>query len=263
MCAADVNSSEVTTAYPHQSPRRGTRRQRPPAVPLLLEMTVSSNPDRVSDPLSEAIACATRNHGTAERAVETTKRVLNLHLERAVLASIDYAPTVEEQSFQTEDFPKIVTRRNASHVESALRRKLLRALDGAGDAAGVLPRQQHGGLRHRLWRFDHLGQNLEATATGEPALGEHHPYRWAMVTATSGLDPVNRNFRCELEVDGSWSPPTQGHRRCAPSVIGDGLRLKLSQPPAGLRPPVGADTPRRTPAFQRAPQTYRPPAPSP
>ena len=114
VCAADVNSSEVTTAYPHQSPRRGTRRQRPPAVPLLLEMTVSSNPDRVSDPLSEAIACATRNHGTAERAVETTKRVLNLHLERAVLASIDHAPTVEEQSFQTEDFRKIVTRRNAA-----------------------------------------------------------------------------------------------------------------------------------------------------
>ena len=83
-------------------------------MPLLLEMTVSSNPDRVSDPLSEAIACATRNHGTAERAVETTKRVLNLHLERAVLASIDYALTVEEQSFQTEDFRKIVTRRNAA-----------------------------------------------------------------------------------------------------------------------------------------------------
>lgn len=34
----------------------------------------------------------------------STKRLLNLHLERAVLATLDYATTAGEQSFQTDDF---------------------------------------------------------------------------------------------------------------------------------------------------------------
>jgi enoyl-CoA hydratase len=47
------------------------------------------------------------------QAVESTKRLLNIHLERSVLAVLDYANTAEEQSFQTEDFRNIVTRLNA------------------------------------------------------------------------------------------------------------------------------------------------------
>jgi enoyl-CoA hydratase len=39
--------------------------------------------------------------------------MLNIHLERAVLAALDYANAAEEQSFQTEDFRNIVTRLNA------------------------------------------------------------------------------------------------------------------------------------------------------
>jgi enoyl-CoA hydratase/carnithine racemase len=58
----------------------------------------------VADPLGAAVACATRIAGLPRQAVESTKRLLNLHLERAVLATLDYANTAEEQSFDTEDF---------------------------------------------------------------------------------------------------------------------------------------------------------------
>ena len=37
------------------------------------------------------------------KAVEATKRVMNLHLERAVLATIDFAMACETESFDTED----------------------------------------------------------------------------------------------------------------------------------------------------------------
>jgi hypothetical protein len=45
--------------------------------------------------------------------VESTKRLLNIHLERAVLATLDFANTAEEQSFRTDDFANIVARLNA------------------------------------------------------------------------------------------------------------------------------------------------------
>jgi hypothetical protein len=37
------------------------------------------------------------------QAVEATKRVLNLHVERAVLATIDFAMTAESESFDTPE----------------------------------------------------------------------------------------------------------------------------------------------------------------
>ena len=58
----------------------------------------------VPDPLAAARQCATQIAGLARQAVESTKRLLNLHLERAVLATLDFATTAEEQSFQTDDF---------------------------------------------------------------------------------------------------------------------------------------------------------------
>jgi len=67
----------------------------------------------VADPVAEAIACAKRIMELPQQAVESTKRVLNIHLERAVLASLDYALSAENQSFQTEDFRAIVTKLNA------------------------------------------------------------------------------------------------------------------------------------------------------
>ena len=66
-----------------------------------------------ADPLAEAIACAKRIMELPQQAVESTKRVLNVHLERAVLATLDFALTAENQSFQTEDFRSIITKLTA------------------------------------------------------------------------------------------------------------------------------------------------------
>ncbi|NKQ51500.1 enoyl-CoA hydratase/isomerase family protein [Amycolatopsis sp. K13G38] len=58
----------------------------------------------VADPVAEALACAKRIAGLPRQAVESTKRILNLRLEQAVLSTLDYATTAEYQSFGTEDF---------------------------------------------------------------------------------------------------------------------------------------------------------------
>jgi enoyl-CoA hydratase/carnithine racemase len=49
--------------------------------------------------LDRALACAHRIAKLPQQAVEDTRRVLNLHLERAVLATLDYALTAEDRSF--------------------------------------------------------------------------------------------------------------------------------------------------------------------
>ncbi|MEU5880568.1 enoyl-CoA hydratase/isomerase family protein [Spirillospora sp. NPDC047279] len=64
----------------------------------------------VADPLAEALACAKRIAGLPRKAAESTKRLLNLHLERAVLATLDFATTAEELTFQTEDFQTTIAR---------------------------------------------------------------------------------------------------------------------------------------------------------
>ncbi|NNN28843.1 enoyl-CoA hydratase/isomerase family protein [Streptomyces sp. S3(2020)] len=64
----------------------------------------------VSDPLAEATACAKRIAELPRQAVESTKRLLNLHLERAVLATLDFATNAEEQSFRTDDFRTTLAR---------------------------------------------------------------------------------------------------------------------------------------------------------
>ncbi|MGI5460318.1 enoyl-CoA hydratase/isomerase family protein [Streptomyces sp. CA-249302] len=64
----------------------------------------------VADPLAEATACAKRIAGLPRQAAESTKRLLNMHLERAVLATLDYATSAEEQSFQTDDFRDTLAR---------------------------------------------------------------------------------------------------------------------------------------------------------
>jgi enoyl-CoA hydratase/carnithine racemase len=47
----------------------------------------------------QALACARRISKLPRRAVEDTKRVLNMHLERAVLATLDFALSAEDRSF--------------------------------------------------------------------------------------------------------------------------------------------------------------------
>jgi hypothetical protein len=49
--------------------------------------------------VNDAVACAHRIAKLPRRAVEDTKRILNLHLERAVLATLDFALSAEDRSF--------------------------------------------------------------------------------------------------------------------------------------------------------------------
>ena len=62
----------------------------------------------VADPLAEAIACAKKIMELPQQALESTKRLMNIQLEKSVMASLDYANLSEYVSFGTADFNKIV-----------------------------------------------------------------------------------------------------------------------------------------------------------
>ena len=81
------------------------------SAPRAAEMGLANHV--VADPLSEALACAKRIAGLPRQAVESTKRIFNLQLERAVLATLDFAMTAEEQSFGTADFRSIIAGRTS------------------------------------------------------------------------------------------------------------------------------------------------------
>ena len=49
--------------------------------------------------MEKAMACAKKIAALPAQAVQDTKRILNLHLERAVVATIDFALTAEDRSF--------------------------------------------------------------------------------------------------------------------------------------------------------------------
>jgi enoyl-CoA hydratase/carnithine racemase len=53
--------------------------------------------------LTQALACAHRIAKLPKQATEDTKRLLNLHLERAVLATLDFALTAEYRSFTSPE----------------------------------------------------------------------------------------------------------------------------------------------------------------
>ena len=53
--------------------------------------------------LEAALATAQKIAALPQQAVEATKRVLNLHVERSVLATIDFAMASESESFDTPD----------------------------------------------------------------------------------------------------------------------------------------------------------------
>jgi enoyl-CoA hydratase/carnithine racemase len=57
-----------------------------------------------------ALAAARKIAKLPRQAVDATKRVLNLHLERAVLATIDFAMAAETLSFDTDDLQNNVAR---------------------------------------------------------------------------------------------------------------------------------------------------------
>jgi enoyl-CoA hydratase/carnithine racemase len=53
--------------------------------------------------VEQALACARRIAKLPARATEDTKRILNMHLERAVLATLDFALTAEDRSFTSPE----------------------------------------------------------------------------------------------------------------------------------------------------------------
>jgi enoyl-CoA hydratase/carnithine racemase len=67
-----------------------------------------------ADVLDAALACARRLAALPRQALEDTKRVLNLHLERAVLATLDYALAAEDRSFLSPELRASVDRRRAT-----------------------------------------------------------------------------------------------------------------------------------------------------
>ncbi len=63
--------------------------------------------------LDQALACARRIAKLPPRATEDTKRILNLHLERAVLATLDFALSAEDRSFTSPELRANIARRLA------------------------------------------------------------------------------------------------------------------------------------------------------
>ena len=53
--------------------------------------------------LEQALKCAQRITRLPQQAVEDTKRILNIHMERAVLATLDFALTAEDRSFTSSE----------------------------------------------------------------------------------------------------------------------------------------------------------------
>jgi enoyl-CoA hydratase len=53
--------------------------------------------------LDQALACAHRIAKLPKQAAEDTKRILNMHLERAVLGTLDFALTAEDRSFTSPE----------------------------------------------------------------------------------------------------------------------------------------------------------------
>ncbi|HKE73769.1 MAG TPA: enoyl-CoA hydratase/isomerase family protein [Acidimicrobiales bacterium] len=60
--------------------------------------------------LDAALDCARRIAKLPRRAAEDTKRILNLHLERAVLAALDFALTAEDRSFTSPELRANIAR---------------------------------------------------------------------------------------------------------------------------------------------------------
>jgi enoyl-CoA hydratase/carnithine racemase len=66
------------------------------------------------DVVEEALACARRIAKLPQGAAEDTKRILNLHLERAVLSTLDFALAAEHRSFDSEELRVNLERRPGS-----------------------------------------------------------------------------------------------------------------------------------------------------
>jgi enoyl-CoA hydratase len=61
--------------------------------------------------MDAALACARKLAALPRRALQDTKRVLNMHLERAVLATLDFAIAAEDRSFLSPELRASLDRR--------------------------------------------------------------------------------------------------------------------------------------------------------
>jgi enoyl-CoA hydratase len=69
--------------------------------------------------VDEALGCARRIAKLPQRAVEDTRRAMNIHLERAVLATLDFALAAEDRSFGS---PELRANLDRFRARSNLRR---------------------------------------------------------------------------------------------------------------------------------------------
>jgi enoyl-CoA hydratase/carnithine racemase len=69
----------------------------------------------------QAMNCARRIAALPRQAAEDTKRVLNLHLERAVLGALDFALAAEDRSFGSPELRANLDRLLAKRDERASR----------------------------------------------------------------------------------------------------------------------------------------------
>jgi enoyl-CoA hydratase len=58
----------------------------------------------------QALACATKLAGLPARTAQDTKRILNIHLERAVLSALDFAFAAEDRSFVSPELRENIDR---------------------------------------------------------------------------------------------------------------------------------------------------------
>lgn len=97
-----VWGSQISLLHAKEFALTGTRIPAQRAVELGLANHV------VTDPLADAIACAKRLTELPQQAVEATKRLMNIQLEKSVMSSLDYANLAEYVSFGTTEFNRIV-----------------------------------------------------------------------------------------------------------------------------------------------------------
>jgi enoyl-CoA hydratase/carnithine racemase len=69
--------------------------------------------------VEQAMACAHRIAKLPQRAVEDTKRIINMHMERAILATLDFALSAEDRSFTSSELRANIDRLQDQAAEKA------------------------------------------------------------------------------------------------------------------------------------------------
>jgi enoyl-CoA hydratase len=83
------------------------------------EMGLANHVCADAEVVDEAVACAHRIARLPKQAVEDTKRILNLHLQRAVVATLDFALAAEDRSFTSPELRANLDRLLPSRAEGS------------------------------------------------------------------------------------------------------------------------------------------------